>query len=160
MNGIMLSAPWVNYYHELEAFFKEDPAIKVVYDHDNVEIKLYVDGPAKADALLQLLPNEIEFGTTVLKINVIPSNLKASRADLVKIALEGNKAFSFAETVQGPMSNPMTFVVFKNKVVQYFTDDLSDYFGVRSTLYQDMAKELFSEDEGVYFCTDLDEEEE
>lgn len=158
MDSIMLSAPWVNYYHELEAFFQEDPDVKVTYNHENVEICLYVEGAAKADALDQLLEHEIKFGETILTIKVIPANVQLSRASLVKNALEGNKAFSYLETIQGPMSNPMTFVVFKNAVVQYFTDNLGDIHGVRSTLYQDMAKELFGENEGVYFCTDLPEE--
>ena len=157
MSKTKLSAPWVNYYHELEAFFAEDNSVNVQYNNDIPEINIYVDGPAKANALSKLIPEEKVFGTTTLKINVIPSNKQESRAELIKAALEGNKAFVFAETIQGPMSNPMTFIVFKNKVVQYFTDDLSDYFGVRSTLYQDMAKELFSEDEGVYFSTNIAE---
>jgi hypothetical protein len=38
-----LSAPWITMYHEIEALFKKDPDIKVVYDEENVVVKLYVE---------------------------------------------------------------------------------------------------------------------
>ena len=47
----------------------------------------------------------------------------------------------------------MTYVVFVKEVVQYFNDDLGDANGVCSTLYQDIAKRLFTSTEGVFFCT-------
>ena len=159
MDKLTLSTPWANYFHELRAFFKEDDSIEVVYDNDEPEIKIFVDGTAKYEALSQLLPTEKDFGDIVLKITLIPANTNPSRARLIKDALEGNKAFSFMETVQGAMSNPITYVVFKNKVVQYFTDDLGDYYGQRSTLYEDIARELIGGEEGICFCTDLPEEE-
>ena len=49
------------------------------------------------------------------------------------------------------------YVIFANKVVQYFNDSLSDAHGVCSTLYQDIARDVFGDDCGVYFCTDLEE---
>lgn len=160
MNNVNLSAPWVNYFHELEAFFAEDPDVIVTYNNENVEIHLYVEGSAKAEALSELLPNEKEFGPVTLKIVVIPSNATPTRASLIRDALAGNKAFSYMETIKlGPYANPMNFVVFKNKVVQYFTDNLGDIHGVKSTLYEDMAREIFGGEEGIYFCTDLPEEE-
>jgi hypothetical protein len=53
-------------------------------------------------------------------------------------------------------------VVFVPKVVQYYTDNLGDINGFRTTLYQELAKELFGESEltrGVYFCTDIIDED-
>ena len=49
----------------------------------------------------------------------------------------------------------MRYVLFKKEVVQYDSDDISDFHGVCSTLYQDLAKEIIGEDEGIYFCTDV-----
>jgi hypothetical protein len=49
-------------------------------------------------------------------------------------------------------------VVFVPEVVQYYTDNLGDINGFRTTLYQELAKELFGDSElsrGVYFCTDI-----
>ena len=157
MQKFNLSTPWANYFHELQAFFREDECVKITYDNEVPEVKIRVDGNAKAEALAQLLPSEKEFGAVTLKITIIPSNATPSRAALIRDALSGNKAFSFMETVKEAMSNPITYVVFKNKVLQYFTDNLGDIYGQRSTLYQDVAEELFGGEEGICFCTDLPE---
>lgn len=154
-----LSPPWIKYYHEIEAFFAEDPDVKVVYYPEEQEVCLYVEGQEKADALTNLLPSEKDFGNVVLHVMVIPANKNCNCKDLratvldIADAFEGNNAVEFCKAVQGIYSNPMYYIVFKKKVVQYFTDDLGDYYGVRSTLYQDIAEEIFEPVEGVYYCT-------
>ena len=50
--------------------------------------------------------------------------------------------------------NDFNFVVFVPEVVQFYNDDLGDINGLCSTLYQDLAKDLFGEEAGIYFCTD------
>ena len=153
-----LSSPWVLYYHELEAFFKKDPHVSVVYDAEKNVVKLFVYGDDKAEAIMQLLPSEMQFGNVTLKIEVIPANyLGASKLELFRKALEGNEAVSYMKTVDGLYNNKLNFIVFANEVVQYFTDDLGDINHVRSTLYQDIAKELFGEHEGIFYCTDKPE---
>ena len=52
----------------------------------------------------------------------------------------------------------VTYVVFKNCVVQFFNDNLNDCHGIVSTLYQDIASEVFG-DAGVtnvYYNTDVE----
>ena len=154
--NLNLSAPWVTYYRKLEALFGKDPDIRVEYDEDEIEVKMYVENATKADAITQLLPAEKAFGGIVLKITVIPANkLTASRADLIATAFEGNPVYSYGVTVDGVSSNPFNYVVFKNEVVQFYNDQLNDVNGNISTLYQDIAKEVLGESEGIYFCTDL-----
>ena len=54
---------------------------------------------------------------------------------------------------------PFTYVVFKNCVVQFFNDNLNDPHGVLSTLYQDIAREVFGDcgmAGGVAYCTDVE----
>ena len=47
--------------------------------------------------------------------------------------------------------NSFTYVVFEKEVVQYWNDNLGDINGLRSTLYQDLAKEIFADDlQNVY----------
>lgn len=154
---VKLSSPWINFYHEIVALFGEDPDIKIEYDEDELEIKLFVDNPTKADALTKLLPNERVFGRIVLKITVIPANdVNSSDSALFQKAFEGNPAFSYIENVDGAFTFNASYVVFKNKVVQYFNDDLSDVNGFRSTLYQEIAKDVFGNTNGIYFCTDVE----
>lgn len=152
---IGLSPPWACFYREIEALFKDDPEIHIVYDEQNYEIKLYVDNPSKADALEKLLPSVKNFGNVNLYIEVIPADTETNDGlSLFEAAFAGNPAFKYV--AQSPKI-AAKYVIFANKVVQYFNDSLSDAHGVRSTLYQDIARDVFGDDCGVYFCTDLEE---
>lgn len=153
---LYLSSPWVSFYHEIDALFKEDPQIKVVFDDDKNEVKLFVDNQEKAEALKELLPVEKNFSGVILKITIIPANKSVtSKVKLYNAAFDGNPALSYIKTVRGLFTNDLNYVVFKNKVVQYFNDDLGDVNGLKSTLYQDIAKDVFEETDGIFFCTDL-----
>lgn len=157
---LKLSAPWVTLYRELDAMFGGDPDIKVVYvagDGEDPTIKMYVDGQDKADAISQLLPETYDFGGVVVPVTVIPSDKAVTKESLFRTAFEGNPAFSYAVTAEGIFANPITYVVFKNRVVQFWNDNLGDVNGNVTTLYQDIAPELFVNSEvadGVCFCTD------
>ena len=152
---LKLSPPWVTYYREINALFGEDPDIKIEFDEDECIIKMYVTGQDKADALEQLLPLQKEFGSVVVYTEIIPANREATKCDLIRKAFEGNPAFSFAAAVEGVFTNPLTYAVFKNKVVQIWSDNIGDINGNISTLYQDIAKNIFGEIDGVCYCTDL-----
>ena len=163
MAKLNLSPPWVVYYRKLSAFFREDSEVRITYDDIEQEIKLYVNNAEKAVALENLLPSEQNFGNVTLYITIVPANqtcfdsVKAGYStnmiDIVR-ALFDNKAVVGIKVVDGIMTNKMTFVIFKKEVVQYFTDDIGDYHGICSTLYQDLAKEIFGSIDGVFFCTD------
>ena len=160
MSNMKLSSPWVLYYREVEALFAEDPGVTISLDEVTCTLKIYVDNnPEKAEALTQLLPAYKYFGNIALKIEVLPSNIQAtSKIDLFRKAFSGNPAVSYIETVDGIFR--ANYIVFKNKVVQYFADDLGDINGMHSTLYQDIAQDIFGSEEGIYYCTDLPAEEE
>jgi hypothetical protein len=162
MAKVNLAAPWTTFYRQVQAFFKKDPEIKVMYNAQGPELKLYVDNPVKAEALTQLLEPTKTFGNVVLTISVVPSN-KAVDGDmpemnndiaLIKAALAGNGAISGITDITGVMCNPITYVSFKKEVVQFFNDNLSDLHGLTSTLYQDLADVIFTHHLGVCFCTD------
>lgn len=153
-----LAPPWVTFANEMTQMFMYDSEVHVVYDNDNHEIKLYVDDAMKACALSELLTAAVVYGNITLKITVVPANgaFVAPTGNLYQVAFKNNNAFSFVKTVHGIFSNDLTYVVFKNRVVQYFNDDLSDVYGQCSTLYQDIAKRIFKERDGVFFCTDVE----
>lgn len=169
MARLGLTSPWVTFYHEIEAFFKKDPEVRVIYDEDENVINLYVDNAAKASALTELLPTEKTFGAITIKVNVIPANrinvftlteykanmVNQSLNDLYFAALNGNERFKEIIPVIGVFNNPITYILFKKEVVQYFNDSLGDFNGVCSTLMQNIAKDIFENTEGVYFCTDI-----
>ena len=155
MENIKMVSPWIGYYKEIKSLFQEDSTVKVKYDDSKNTIKLYVEDEEKADALAQLLPNRKVFGNITVNIDVIPANkVETPKIDLFRKAFDGNGAVAYIETVDNVSSNAFHFVVFQPEIVQYYNDDLSDINGLRSTLYQDIAKEIFGEREGIYFCTD------
>lgn len=163
MAKLNLSPPWVVYYRKLSAFFKEDPEVRITYDDIEQEIKLYVSNAEKAVALENLLPSEQVFGNVTLYIIIIPANktcfdsVKAGRSanmNDILYALFNNKAVVGFQVVDGIMTNKITYVVFRKEVIQYYTDNIGDYHGICSTLYQDLAKEIFGNIDGVFFCTD------
>ena len=142
-----LSPPWVKFSREIEMLFAKDPEVRVAYDEDAVEVK--------PDAINELLPDNKMFGEVELKITVIPANiLKRDNVALFVKAFEGNPALSYTFTKEGYFSNPMMYIVFAKEVVQFFNDDLSDIYGNCSTLYQDIAKDVFGDIDGIFFCTD------
>ena len=154
---LKLSAPWVQYANAVAALFDEDDEVDVQYDEDETTVKIRVNNQLKADALTKLLPVEKEFGNVKLKINVIPANLAASRSDLFRTAFAGNRAVNDFITIEGVFTNPVTYMVFRKEVVQYWIDNMGDPHGIRSTLYQELAKEVLGEQDGIMFCTDIDE---
>lgn len=151
-----LSSPWMTLYREIDALFGEDPSVRVTYaagDGNDPVIRLYVDGQDKADALKRLLPSFYEFGNVSVELDLVPSNAEVSTAELFRRAFGGNPAFSYAATLPDVASNEMNYVVFRNKVVQFFNDDLGDINGNETTLYEDIARKVMP-DVHVFFCTD------
>ena len=162
MARVKLSPPWDIYYQEINELFKNDSDISVLYDEDEKKIKLYVSNASKADALTQILPGEKEYSGVTLHIEVIPPNeaFTSSAKDLFDRAFDGNEAFAYVKTVNLPfMSCGLTYVVFENKVVQYYTDNLGDINGFTSTLYENIARDVLDEINGVYYCTCLGDED-
>ena len=126
MAKLQVLSPWMVFYREIDAMFKKDPEVQVVYDEVEQVIKLFVDNTSKADALAQILPDEKEFGNITLQIVVIPANnlLQSSPDDLLRRALRYNDAVWSVESTKDVPGFPcLTYVIFNKEVVQYFTDN-------------------------------------
>ena len=162
---LKLLSPWSIYIKKIEALFDGDQQIacNVDYSGSNPYIILACNNGDKVAALQQILPEEISFGNVALKVAVdgIPSNRAfKNKKELFEVAFEKNPAFTiaFSPVDDGYNWFAMTYVIFKNCVVQFFADNLNDAHGVISTLYQDIASEILTGDgaSGVYFCTDIE----
>ena len=57
-------------------------------------------------------------------------------------------------TFETPFQDEINYVIFANEVVQYYNDDMRDFNGVRSTLYQYIADELFKTRPDTHYCTE------
>lgn len=156
------SSPWVTYYKEVDALFKKDKEVLVVFDEENIELKIYVDNQEKASAIQYLIPNEKNFGNVILKIKVIPSNGKQLRdvrttniVDIASDAFRGNNAVFAVTDVRAVFD--LVYVIFRKEVVQYFDDNIGDINGNCSTLYEVIARDVFN-DVGIKYCTDCGKE--
>ena len=153
MEELKLATPWVIYVHKLEALFGQDPDINITYNNDDKEVIIRVNNQTKADAIEALLPDTVSFGNVLLYITIVPANPEYSEADLFRLAFAGNPVFESVETTDGLFQ--ASYCIFKNEVVQYPADDLSSYYGIQSTLYEDIADEIFEDRDSIYFCTGL-----
>ena len=161
---LKISPPWITFVNEVIAMFQHDQQINIEYDNDAVELRLYVENSEKAAALEALLPYEVCFGNVVLSVVIIPANdatvsISSDVESLFNTAFNGNPVFAFTRSVQGILSNKIIYVVFKNRVVQFFNDNLNDIHGNISTLYEEIARNIFNDEElyGVFYCTDIEE---
>lgn len=159
MASLSLVTPWVGHYNKIAAFFKHDPDVKVIYYNEAQLVKLLVNNGEKAGALDALLPDEVKFGSVTLHIVVVPANgvtISVPR-NIYSVAFTGNNAIDDIVTIEGVFNNPLTYIICHKEVVQYYTDDLGDYYGMRSTLYEDIAREIFVQSEGVLYSTNVEE---
>ena len=156
MNGVKISPPWTTYYRELVELFKKDKEIFIEFDEDKNEIEITTTKYEKSLALKKVLPCEKDFGGVKLKINVVYKEPKMDAINAFKELAINNPVFKY--TYVFPTSaNPIAYVVFAKEVVQYWNDDMSDPHGITSTLYENLAREVFSENPGIIFSTDSDE---
>ena len=156
MSNLELSSPWQIYANRLASLFGQDPEIHIDFEPEDCEVILQVDNPTKAAALEQLLPDSVEFGNVELFITVVPANSSYSLADLYKIAFKDNPVFYSMRSIENETGFLANYCIFKKEVAQYKADDLSSYYGVQSTLYEEIAREVFKDNhEGIYFCTSL-----
>lgn len=154
-NELKVSPPWITYYNYIDKIFEEDSDVVVAYDNAEHEIKLFVNGNDKADAIDRLIVHEVDFGNVKLKVTVIPSN-EDSMASTVRKAFTGNDAVE--AIIDGcdkglPFFDDRTFVLFRPEVVQFFNDNLNDYYGFETTLYQTIARKVFDAGASVAFGT-------
>lgn len=162
---LKLSPPWITYTHMLQALFDGDSqiAFNVNYGSDNPSVVIATNNGDKATALAKLLPEEKVFGNIKLQITIdgpFSNRAFTSPKELFETVFEKNPAFAYcvAPVDEGYFYVDFTYVVFKNCVVQFFNDNLNDAHGVISTLYQDIAAEIFEDANlpGVHYCTDVE----
>ena len=68
-------------------------------------------------------------------------------------AFEGNPVVTQVRQVSKGLFKDLAYCVFSKEVVQYPIDNLADINGNRSVLMEDIAREILTDANGVYFCT-------
>lgn len=146
-NELGKQSPWTEYAMCVKALFDNDDDIIVEYDNDDPSITLYVGNPIKADALTQMqakgiFPAERQYGNVTLSVSVIPENDEPQETNLYEAAFNGNPVFDGIAGVE-QMGLSVDYALFAPVAVQYYSDDLSEFGGVTTTTYGDLAKRVF-----------------
>lgn len=157
MAKLKLSPPWSIFYDEISAMFKPDPEVKVVMDEKNYTIYVFVSNPKKSAAIAKILEQEKKFGRITLKVLVPPPNDDeykfANGVELYQAAFEKNPRLSYVQP-KTSIFDTSFYVVFRNEVIQYFNDDISDINSQCSTLAEYIARDIFVGTELPNFNTD------
>lgn len=163
MGNLKILPPWSTFINKIKELFKEDPQIIVNTDFnsEHPSVSLATNNPDKASALLKLLPDEKVLGGVTFKINVdcYTFSIKTftSMKELFETAFYKNPVLvRVIEPDSDSWYAHLTYVAFKKVVVQFYNDNLNDPDGYLSTLYQDIASEVFNDLNGVAYCTDTD----
>ncbi|KTC81182.1 hypothetical protein Lche_3202 [Legionella cherrii] len=136
-----LLPPWYLLNNQLSATLNADPCVKVsdlTGDGLEMEIKVTVCNEDKAHALASFINRIHEYGdklavtVKVYSSDSVPVEANApsspdEAAELLNQALKGNKYFVRAG-VGTRYFDEAAFALFKPMIVQYYSDDLSDWY--------------------------------
>lgn len=167
---VNLSAPWVEHYRKLQELFRLDRDVNVVFDAEAMKIQVYVDNTEKAEALEKILLPEVTFGNVTVPIIVIPANnprvtysfrYLRSFSDGEDFSVEGKyrAAFSTNGVVEavvpavGIGGQQILFILFGPFIAQYYNDDIGDLYGLHTTVFEDIARDVCVKEAGVFYCT-------
>ena len=144
MEEVRLSQPWVVWARKLAALFANDEEVNVRIDVNASapSVTVHVDNAAKADALAELIPEEVEFGNVTMAVTVVPSNDARTDAQLWRQAFDGNPALSRMDVEELPDGTPVTFALFEPECAQYFADDLSNPRGLQTRTFEQVARDV------------------
>lgn len=151
-----LSPPWITYYHKVQALFEKDDSVIVNFDEDKCYLNIVVkEDVEKGEAIRTLLPFEKNFGNNIMKISVMTTKDEKSipTTALFANAFKGNPIVEDIINASDIFRDNQTYIMFQNKVVQFFNDNINDYNGMCSTLYQDIAKDVFKDFVDAHYCT-------
>lgn len=152
--NVAISSPWMTYYKKLVALFNDDPDLEVSWNEDEKSVIIESTNTFKIMALEKLLDTTVTFGNITITVKCLVKNgSEDSAATLFKTAFSGNPHFSkVIETTVAAIDE--TFVLFKPEVIQFFNDDLTDYYGNWNGLAEDITRDVIKKDFRVNIGTE------
>lgn len=156
-----LQPPWYTYHKKVQALFKEDDKVNVRELADlgdgNYSFIILVSDKAKAEAIKAIIKDKIEMGNITVTVTVLgpdENGINDIEADIstYETAFSGNSIFSKVVSAS-IMGLDLSYCIFSYEIVQFWNDDLSDYYGNFNGLAEDIAREVLKET-SVMFCTE------
>ena len=163
-DNLRLSPPWHTYFNFIKETIGHDPCVEVLDMKEVLSnqflIQIQVQSNVKARALATILELHKNFGNINIDIEIIhcgcpvcPYEDITDIDDLLKLfrlALDTNCYFEFVRAVKIMVFNAI-FPVFKKAVIQFFNDDLSDFYhnfnGVAADVFREVLKHQIN---GIY----------
>lgn len=157
---MQLSPPWYAYHRKVLALFGGDPQIHIkdlaALDEGKYAYMILIDDAKKARAIKTILLKEIYIGNITIQATILGPDedlIQSASTDAVTLfndAFSGNPIFDKAITVHFG-GQTFNYCIFKKVILQFWNDDMSDYYGNFNGLPSDVAKEIL-DTEGVQFC--------
>jgi hypothetical protein len=161
MAEVGMQSPWVVYAKKVKALFEHDPDVVVdepteLGDGDyNLEIRVH--GNDKAESVAKVLPEDVEFGNVTLHVMVIPDNDgKLTMLDHMRRAFAGNPVLvDVMEVPVVPGGPTMAYALFAPEVVQIECDNAASPYGIVTTTYEGVAKDVLRVGLGIEIASDV-----
>lgn len=151
-----LSPPWYLLQAQLSASLQADPCVTVDSlqgDGLNMSVEVHVCEQKKAEALAAFISKNHQFGEQLaVRVAVLYDGVAVEgqlpdaleeQVTLLNDALNGNAYFVYARSGLSPTSTVSAFAVFKPRVIQYFSDDISDWYLNTNVVAATLFSKLF-----------------
>ena len=156
MSNVNLSAPWDIMAKNIEKLFERDPEVEVSYSEEQKTVVIRVfNNKSKYEAIEHIMPKHKQFGDVTLDIMVATVTSNCTEPEYFAKAFEGNPAFKRCDCYNTPAGDSIYFAVFEKSVVQFHNDNIGNPYGIKSTLYEDIAREVF-DNTYMRFCTEYE----
>ena len=117
---------------------------------------ILISDKEKAKAIKAILPQNVKMGNIEIDLAILGPDeddidpLDKSDSEIYEKAFSENPIFEkTAVRSFGPFET--SYCIFKKEVIQFWNDDLYDYYGNYSRLASDIARELFNPSE-IQYC--------
>lgn len=159
-----LQSPWQTYYNKVRSLLGNDTDLTIgaLEKGENREYFFRVDSTntEKIEALSKVFKTVIPMGNITLKIyfgvidsDAIDSNIKPSAEDF-KIAFTDNPLVEDYHEFDA-FGGHYVYIEFKKKVIQFYNDDITDFYGNFNGLAEDIAREVTNNVAGIFYCTSV-----
>lgn len=151
-----LTPPWYLLQTELAASLQADPCVTVNAlqgEGLNMFVDVHVCEQKKAEALAAFISKNHQFNEQLaVRVSVLYDGIAVEgqlpdaleeQVTLLNTALNGNTFFVYARTGLSPTSKVSAFAVFKPLVIQYFSDDISDWYLNTNVVAATLFSKLF-----------------
>lgn len=153
-----VSAPWYTVHRKLKKLFKGDPEVKVspldgsVKEEDGkYTVYISCNNAEKLSAIEKLIKTEYDFGGVRMNIKFTAKDGDTEDWEkILKTAFTGNTNVTSIVAVPD-LFDEYYYVIFEDKVVQFYNDEMWDCYGNWNGLYTDIAKDVFKDNPFIKF---------